>query len=184
MSLVQTKLAQLSFDRTFDTEYGLLFWPNPMLRLPAIHTFMEFNVLLWTRMVTTLLAFNALGINSVQVGWPEGLMITHIFDTFTNMQLFTMLGEVTPYGAISTSVEECLSLPNLKQVVIRRECAIVIGYTAGGGLCAINATYPSAICWQHEGDHSFGILTLDSSIKHLLSPPKPKLLLAPPANVK
>ncbi|MGP1916933.1 MAG: hypothetical protein ACTS6G_06155, partial [Candidatus Hodgkinia cicadicola] len=64
MSLARTKLAQLSFDRSFDSEYGLLFWPNPMLRLPAIHTFVEFNVVLWTRVVTTLLAFNALGINS------------------------------------------------------------------------------------------------------------------------
>ncbi|MGP1918620.1 MAG: peptide deformylase [Candidatus Hodgkinia cicadicola] len=181
MSLEQTKLVQLSYDRSFNSEYGLLFWPNPMLRLPAVFPFAEFNVFLWTRVVTTLLALNALGINSVQVGWPEGLMLAHLSETFSDMQLFTMLGEVTPYGDISTNVEECLSLPNLEQEVTRRDSAIVIGYTVGGDLCAINTTYPSSICWQHESDHSLGILTLDSSIKYLPSPPEVKLL-PPPSN--
>ncbi|MFP3039077.1 MAG: peptide deformylase [Candidatus Hodgkinia cicadicola] len=154
-----------------------------MLRLPAVPLAPEFNVFLWTRVVTTLLTLNALGINSVQVGWPEGLMVIHIFDTLSSMQLFTITGEVTPMGAVTTSVEECLSVPSLEQTVTRREYAIVIGYTVGGGLCAIKATYPSALCWQHEGDHSEGILVLDSSIKCL--PPQPEVkLLPPPSHAK
>ncbi|MGP1918324.1 MAG: peptide deformylase [Candidatus Hodgkinia cicadicola] len=183
MPLSHPKLVQLTFDRSFDSEYSLLFWPNPMLRLPAVEPSTEFNVFLWTRTATTLLALNALGINSVQVGWPEGLMIIHTFETFTSMQLLTVLGEVTPCGDINANIEECLSLPNLEQEVIRRSCAIVIGYTIGGSLCAIKATYPSSICWQHEGDHSNGILALDSALKQLPPPPEVKLL-PPPKHVK
>ncbi|MFP3018998.1 MAG: peptide deformylase [Candidatus Hodgkinia cicadicola] len=183
MNLEQPKLPQLSFDRSFDSEYSLLFWPNPMLRLPAVPASAEFDVFLWTRTVTTLLALNALGINSVQVGWPEGLMIIHTFETYTNMQLITVLGEVTPYGCVTANVEECLSLPNLTQEVTRRENAIVIGYAVGGDLCAINADYPSSICWQHESDHSKGILALDTALLCLPSPPEVKLL-PPPEHVK
>ncbi|MGP1917308.1 MAG: hypothetical protein ACTS6P_01695 [Candidatus Hodgkinia cicadicola] len=106
----QTELVKISVDRSFDCGYGLLFWPNPMLRLPAIHSFMEFNVLLWTWMSFTLLALNALSINSIQVGWPESLMMSRMSDTITRMRLFTMVGEVIPHGDVNTNFEECLSL--------------------------------------------------------------------------
>ncbi|MGP1911459.1 MAG: peptide deformylase [Candidatus Hodgkinia cicadicola] len=187
MSLEQTELVKISVDRSFDSGYGLLFWPNPMLRLPAIHSFMEFNILLWTRMLPTLLVLNALGINSIQVGWPEGLMMSRMFDTITRMRLFTMVGEVTPHGDANINFEECLSLPGLEQEVTRREYAIIVGYTLDGSLCAINAPYPASICWQHEGDHSAGVLNLDVMIKRL--PPVRKQrpvvkLLPPPSHVK
>lgn len=149
----------------------IIIYPDPLLRKPCL------DLASITPEVTKLLSdmadtmYNAVGIGlaASQVGSPHRVIVVDVKkDSDNNPQgsySQGLLKIINPKirlqeGQIQYD-EGCLSIPDVKEKVVRSAHIVVDYINPDGQPCSVDATGLLAVCLQHEIDHLDGILFID-----------------------
>ena len=151
---------------------GIREYPDPILRQKSRRVGKWDDELqrLIQDMMDTLDATPGLGLAAVQVGSPVSLFI---YDPGLSSE-----GSIIKYSVIINPVitskegevkgeEGCLSVPDYRDSVVRAEIVSVKGFDSNGNSLEITAEGLLARVFQHEIDHTNGVLFIDhlSSLK-------------------
>jgi len=151
---------------------GIREYPDPILRQKSrrVEKWDDDLQRLIQDMMDTLDAVPGLGLAAVQVGAPVSLFIYDAdlssespvknYSVFINPEIIYEEGEVK-------GEEGCLSVPDYREFVVRAEIVKVKGYDRDGKGIEITAEGLLARVFQHEIDHTNGVLFIDrlSSLK-------------------
>ena len=151
---------------------GIREYPDPILRQKSrrVEKWDDDLQRLIQDMMDTLDAVPGLGLAAVQVGAPVSLFIYDAdlssespvknYAVFINPEIIYEEGEVK-------GEEGCLSVPDYRELVVRAEIVKVKGYDRDGKGIEITAEGLLARVFQHEIDHTSGVLFIDrlSSLK-------------------
>lgn len=151
---------------------GIREYPDPILRQKSrrVEKWDDELQRLIQDMMDTLDAVPGLGLAAVQVGVPVRLFIydpdlssdspVKTYSVLINPEIIYEEGEVK-------GEEGCLSVPDYRESVVRAEMVKVTGYDRDGNSIEITAEGLLARVFQHETDHTNGVLFIDrlSSLK-------------------
>ena len=140
----------------------ILTYPDPVLKKKAKPVEM-INVRiknLVEDMLETMYAAPGIGLAAPQVG--ESLRVITVDVTRKEEGLIVLINpEIISGEGECTEEEGCLSVPDLKEIVQRKEKVLVKGLDLEGRKIQIPAEGLLAIAFQHEIDHLDGILIID-----------------------
>ena len=140
----------------------ILTYPDPVLKKKAKPVEM-INVRiknLVEDMLETMYAAPGIGLAAPQVG--ESLRVITVDVTRKEEGLIVLINpEIISGEGECTEEEGCLSVPDLKAIVQRKEKVLVKGLDLEGRKIQIPAEGLLAIAFQHEIDHLDGILIID-----------------------
>lgn len=145
----------------------ILTYPNPILKqkcLPVSEVNGEIRTLL-NNMVETMYQNAGIGLAAIQVGKLIRAIVVDVGQDENEIEGSRLLKLVNPEiiakeGKIKCE-EGCLSVPGVREDVIRAERIKLKALDENGLAIEINATGMLAICIQHEIDHLDGILFVD-----------------------
>jgi peptide deformylase len=140
----------------------LRYYPDTVLRekCEEVETFDEKLAELLDNMIETMYAENGVGLAAPQVGITQRVTVIDVSpDQDTPIELINPViadGE----GSV-TSEEGCLSIPEFRESVKRKDRVVVEAFDRLGGSFTIEAEGLLSICLQHEIDHLNGVLFID-----------------------
>ncbi|MEO0097465.1 MAG: peptide deformylase [candidate division WOR-3 bacterium] len=142
----------------------LITYPNPLLKKKAskIKKIDEKIFQLVKEMEKTLFYYEGLGLAANQIGVLKSLFIVNLSAdkekprilTIVNPEIIHQEGEIEEY-------EGCLSIPNIREIVLRPKIVIVKGITLDEKEITLEGKNLLARCFLHEYDHLQGILFID-----------------------
>lgn len=152
----------------------LRHYPDPVLRLRAKPIKLSDEVrAVAERMLDLMDDHNGIGLAAPQVGLPWRLFVSDVFEdegrsvddeppsaeseatVYINPVLSAAEGDVKPYD------EGCLSLPDIRGVVLRPPIITITATDLEGRQFTRRAQGLLARCWQHEVDHLDGVMIID-----------------------
>ena len=146
----------------------VLTYPDPRLSVVAkpVKTFDRRIVTMVSDMLETMYAEEGIGLAATQVNIPLQIVVMDLSETrdcpmvLINPRLMAAEGEIL-------FEEGCLSVPDVREEVVRSEYIRIEAADQMGRLQIIEAEDLEAVCIQHEMDHLNGILFVDrlSSLK-------------------
>lgn len=140
----------------------ILTYPDPVLKKKAkpVEIIDERIKNLAEDMIETMYAAPGIGLAAPQVG--ESLRVITVDVTRKEEGLIVLINPEIISGEGECAEEEgCLSVPDLKEIVQRKEKVLVNGLDIQGRKIQIPAEGLLAIAFQHEIDHLDGILIID-----------------------
>lgn len=149
----------------------ILLYPNPILNTiskPVVEFNEEIHSLL-ADMKDTLDSTSGVGLASIQIGVPLRVLIIKYEDIFMEV----INPKITRYEGSRTSLEGCLSLNGVSELVERASYVEVKYQDRNGKVKYMSDNGMLATIIQHEMEHLNGGLYIDS-----LSSTKKKVLLA------
>lgn len=145
----------------------ILTYPNPILKekcLPVSEINDELRTFL-NDMVETMYLNAGIGLAAIQVGRPIRAIVVDIGEDENGnkgSKVFKFLNpEITEQEGKIKYEEGCLSVPGIREDVIRAEKIKLKALDETGSPIELIATGLLAICIQHETDHLNGILFVD-----------------------
>ncbi|MGE4297467.1 MAG: peptide deformylase [Desulfovibrionaceae bacterium] len=128
-------------------------------------------------MAETMYGDSGIGLAAPQVGESIRMVVVDVTGPENKAGLMTLINPriVASEGEVD-SEEGCLSLPNLRCTVTRKERVTVQALDLDGKSVTIEADELLAVCLQHELDHLDGVILVDriSRLKRLLYDKKVK----------
>lgn len=140
----------------------ILTYPDPVLKEKSkpVEFINEKIKKLAEDMIETMYAAPGIGLAAPQVG--ESLRVITVDVTRKGEDLIVLINpEIISGEGECTEEEGCLSVPDLKEIVQRKEKVLVKGLDIQGRKIQIPAEGLLAIAFQHEIDHLDGILIID-----------------------
>lgn len=140
----------------------ILTYPDPVLKKKAkpVEIIDEKIKKLAEDMIETMYAAPGIGLAAPQIG--ESLRVITVDVTRKGEDLIVLINPEIILGEGECTEEEgCLSVPDLKEIVQRKEKVLVKGLDIQGRKIQIPAEGLLAIAFQHEIDHLDGILIID-----------------------
>ncbi|HCX90847.1 MAG: peptide deformylase [Deltaproteobacteria bacterium CG12_big_fil_rev_8_21_14_0_65_43_10] len=140
----------------------ILTYPDPVLKekSKSVEFIDEKIKKLAEDMIETMYAAPGIGLAAPQVG--ESLRVITVDVTRKGEDLIVLINPEIISGEGECAEEEgCLSVPDLKEIVQRKEKVLVKGLDIQGRKIQIPAKGLLAIAFQHEIDHLDGILIID-----------------------
>ena len=140
----------------------ILTYPDPVLKekSKSVEFIDEKIKKLAEDMIETMYAAPGIGLAAPQVG--ESLRVITVDVTRKGEDLIVLINPEIISGEGECAEEEgCLSVPDLKEIVQRKEKVLVKGLDIQGRKIQIRAKGLLAIAFQHEIDHLDGILIID-----------------------
>ncbi|MBI4619252.1 MAG: peptide deformylase [Desulfobacterales bacterium] len=140
----------------------ILTYPDPVLKKKAkpVEIIDERIKKLAEDMIETMYAAPGVGLAAPQVG--ESLRVITVDVTRKEEGLIVLINpEIISSEGECTEEEGCLSVPDFKEIVQRKEKVLVKGLDLEGRKIQIPAEGLLAIAFQHEIDHLDGILIID-----------------------
>ena len=140
----------------------ILTYPDPVLKKKAkpVEIIDERIKNLAEDMIETMYAAPGIGLAAPQVG--ESLRVITVDVTRKEEGLIVLINPEIISGEGECAEEEgCLSVPDIKEIVQRKEKVLVNGLDIQGRKIQIPAEGLLAIAFQHEIDHLDGILIID-----------------------
>ena len=140
----------------------ILTYPDPVLKekSKSVEFIDEKIKKLAEDMIETMYAAPGIGLAAPQVG--ESLRVITVDVTRKGEDLIVLVNPEIISGEGECAEEEgCLSVPDLKEIVQRKEKVLVKGLDIQGRKIQIPAKGLLAIAFQHEIDHLDGILIID-----------------------
>ncbi len=142
----------------------ILKYPNPLLRKKCekVDHIDGDTQRLINDMIDTMYDANGIGLAASQVGVLSRIIVVDVSPIDQEKDLLTIINPeiVSEEGEIEHE-EGCLSLPEFRENVKRRERVKVIGISPEGKEIMLDADGILAIALQHEIDHLNGVLLLD-----------------------
>ena len=142
----------------------VLHYPDPRLARraePVTHVTPELKELV-SDMVETMYARDGIGLAAPQVGEAVRLVVMDVSGPDKREDLRILINPVlTLSGPDVDSEEGCLSVPDYRSTVRRKELAHVQATDLDGNVVSFDAEGILAICAQHECDHLEGTLFID-----------------------
>ncbi len=142
----------------------LITYPNPLLRKKCsqVKKIDEKIIQLVKKMEKTLFYYDGLGLAANQIGVLKSLFIVNLSGdkekpkilTIVNPEIIHQEGEIEDY-------EGCLSIPNIREIVLRPKIVVVKGITLDEKEITLEGKNLLARCFLHEYDHLQGILFID-----------------------
>lgn len=142
----------------------LITYPNPILRKKTakVTKIDEKITQLVKEMEKTLLYYEGLGLAANQIGFLKSLFIVNLSSdkdkpkilTIINPEIVHQEGEVEDY-------EGCLSIPNVREIVLRPKIVVVKGIGLDEKELVLEGKNLLARCFLHEYEHLSGILFID-----------------------
>ena len=113
-------------------------------------------------MIETMYACDGIGLAAPQIGEPIRLVVMDVSGPDKREDLRVLINPIlTLSGKDVISEEGCLSVPDYRSTVSRKEWAHIAATDLDGHSLAIDADGLLAICAQHEYDHLNGTLFID-----------------------
>ena len=140
----------------------ILTYPNPILRKAAkpIESIDEKIKKLASDMIETMYDAPGIGLAAPQVG--ESLRLITVDITQNREGRIVLVNpEIISYEGECNEEEGCLSFPNFKETIQRKQKVTIKGLDIQGKEIHIPAEGLLAIAFQHEIDHLDGILLID-----------------------
>lgn len=140
----------------------LVLYPDPRLRQPTekVSVFDTSLHKLLDDMSQTMYASRGIGLAAPQIG--EALRITVVDISEDKTERLELINPIITDSSGEISFEEgCLSIPEYRDTVVRKELITVTAQNRHGEPFQIEAEGLLAICLQHEIDHLEGILFID-----------------------
>ncbi|XXM93624.1 peptide deformylase [Candidatus Hodgkinia cicadicola] len=147
----------------FESPCSLAKHPNPILRLVAIEA-KALCLMLCDRLIVLSLVHDGCGANSTQIGILFGVVVINAFSALTRSRVVasTMPRQLLSVGLGFRVNEGCLSLDGASALKTRLKPLVVVWVNAvTTRVCASKSVGVLAACWQHELDHSRGVLIAD-----------------------
>jgi len=142
----------------------ILQYPNPLLKKKCEKVDQIDNKIksLIDNMVETMYDANGIGLAASQVGILQRVIVIDVSPMEPEKGLLVMINPeiISEEGDIEYE-EGCLSLPEFREKVKRKEKVKVMGISPEGKEIITEADGILAIAFQHEIDHLNGILLLD-----------------------
>ncbi len=149
----------INWNRTYKSSCLLRQYPDPALRCAYI-AFPKLSLACANRLLFATLINEGLGINSSQLGWPLGLVITFISTISWSKRLHAEVGYMFKpcHPKFFICYEACISLDVNVLKVRLWSCIIISTNIINLSACANKVYSLNAACLQHEYDHSNGEL--------------------------
>ncbi|MCC6220124.1 MAG: peptide deformylase [Deltaproteobacteria bacterium] len=175
----------------------ILTYPDPFLRTKCtpVQKISKDIVKLLDDMAETMYAAKGIGLAASQIGSPHRVIVLDVREseegenTKSASSLYKIINPtIIKSEGKSEGEEGCLSIPDIRENVVRMANVVVSGQDVDGSNITIEATGLLSVCLQHEIDHLDGILFIDrlsrlkrSMIKsklkkHILPNPSPHKL--------
>lgn len=142
----------------------LITYPNPILRKKAslIKKIDEKIFQLVQEMEKTLFYYEGLGLAANQIGVLKSLFIVNLSGDKEKPKILAIINPEIVYqeGEIE-DYEGCLSIPNIREIVLRPKIVVVKGITLDEKEITLEGKNLLARCFLHEYDHLQGILFID-----------------------
>lgn len=142
----------------------LITYPNPILRKKASKIKKIDNKIfqLVKEMERTLFYYEGLGLAANQIGVLKSLFIVNLGSekekpkilAIINPEIIKQEGEIEDY-------EGCLSIPNVREIVLRPKIVVIKGITLDEKEIVLEGKNLLARCFLHEYEHLCGVLFID-----------------------
>ncbi len=139
-------------------------YPDPILQVKAaeIENIDGRVIRLSDEMAEIMYAAPGVGLAAPQVGVSERIIVVDVRHTEGEKELITLINPqiIEMEGRIAEE-EGCLSVPGIREDVVRAKRVLVRGYDLSERQREIEAEGLLAVAFQHEIDHLEGILFID-----------------------
>lgn len=137
-------------------------YPDPVLKTPAQEVSSVDAVVrkLLEDMTETMYAAEGIGLAAPQVGILQRVAVIDVSES-RNEVIHLINPEITASSGEVPSEEGCLSIPEYRETITRKELVTVRALNGKGEPIEIRAEGLLAICLQHEIDHLDGVLFVD-----------------------
>jgi peptide deformylase len=139
-------------------------YPDPILQVKAAHieNIDERIARLADEMAETMYAAPGVGLAAPQIGVSERLIVVDIRNSKGEKDLITLVNpQIMELGERIVEEEGCLSVPGIREQVVRARRVLIRGYDLNERERQIEAEGLLAVAFQHEIDHLDGILFID-----------------------
>lgn len=142
----------------------LIIYPNPLLRKKAskIKKIDEKIFQLVKEMERTLLYYEGLGLAANQIGSLKSLFIVNLSGNKEKPKILSIINpEIVHQEGEIEDYEGCLSIPNIREIILRPKIVIIKGITLEEKEITLEGKNLLARCFLHEYEHLCGILFID-----------------------
>ena len=152
----------------------ILTYPNPLLEKIA-EPVLEFKKCLYNitkTMLELLYEYEGIGLAAPQIGILKRIFVLDLQEEGKKSPKVFINPEIIDTGGVTNYEEGCLSIPNIRASITRKNWVVVDYQDVVGKKQQLKLENLGAICVQHEIDHLNGILFWNH-----LSPLKKKFLM-------
>ena len=140
----------------------ILLYPNPVLKQPTekVININATTLALLDNMAETMYKARGIGLAAPQVGAIQRVCVVDVSEA-RNERIDFINPEIVWSEGKTPSEEGCLSIPDYRDTIARKEKIVVQAQDRVGKEFELEADGLLAICIQHEVDHLDGILFVD-----------------------
>lgn len=140
----------------------ILYYPDIRLRNIAntVSTISKKTEIIIQDMFDTMYFLQGIGLAATQVNIHQKIIVIDLYQNNQKSLVLINPTIVKKTGSINM-IEGCLSIPGVKETIVRSEKIIVQYLNQDGNNIEIEATGLLSVCIQHEIDHLLGKLFID-----------------------